>query len=90
MKSIIAKKVGMTQLFDENSISMGVTVLDVSGCRVVQIKSNEKDGYSAAQLTIGSAKNVAKPLLQLPSKINFIIVFVVMNELNGISLQVSQ
>ena len=36
MKSIIAKKVGMTQLFDENSISMGVTVLDVSGCRVVQ------------------------------------------------------
>ena len=70
MKSIIAKKVGMTQLFDENSISMGVTVLDVSGCRVVQIKSNEKDGYSAAQLTIGSAKNVAKPLAEHYKKYN--------------------
>ena len=70
MKSIIAKKIGMTQLFDENSISMGVTVLDVSSCRVVQVKSNDKDGYSAAQLTIGSAKNVAKPLAEHYKKYN--------------------
>ena len=60
----------LKDLFDENSISMGVTVLDVSGCRVVQIKSNEKDGYSAAQLTIGSAKNVAKPLAEHYKKYN--------------------
>ena len=70
MKSLIAKKIGMTQLFDENSKAMGVTILDVSSCRVVQIKSDEKDGYSAAQLTIGSAKNVVKPLAEHYKKYN--------------------
>ncbi len=70
MKSLIAKKIGMTQLFDENSKAMGVTILDVSSCRVVQVKSDEKDGYSAAQLTIGSAKNVVKPLAEHYKKYN--------------------
>jgi large subunit ribosomal protein L3 len=70
MKSIIAKKIGMTQLFDENSVALGVTVLDVSGCRVVQMKSDENDGYSAAQLTIGSAKKVVKPLQEHYKKYN--------------------
>ncbi len=63
MKTLIAKKIGMTQIYDENSKSLGVTVLDVSDCRVVQVKNNEKDGYSAVQLTIGSKKNLSKPLL---------------------------
>ena len=62
MKTLIAKKIGMTQIYDENSKSLGVTVLDVSGCRVVQVKNNEKDGYSAVQLTIGKKKNLSKPL----------------------------
>ena len=62
MKTLIAKKIGMTQIYDENSKSLGVTVLDVSGCRVVQVKNNEKDGYSAVQLTIGTKKNLSKPL----------------------------
>jgi large subunit ribosomal protein L3 len=70
MKSIIAKKIGMTQLFDENSVALGVTLLDVSGCRVVQIKSDENDGYNAAQLTIGSAKKVVKPLHEHYKKYN--------------------
>ena len=70
MKSLIAKKIGMTQLFDENSKAMGVTILDVSSCRVVQVKSDEKDGYSAAQLTIGLAKNVVKPLAEHYKKYN--------------------
>ena len=52
----------MTQIYDENSKSLGVTVLDVSDCRVVQVKNNEKDGYSAVQLTIGKKKNLSKPL----------------------------
>jgi large subunit ribosomal protein L3 len=64
MKTLIAKKVGMTQIFDEESNAKGVTVLDISGCRVVQIKSTEKDGYAAAQLTIGSKKKVNKPTQQ--------------------------
>jgi len=41
---------------------LGVTVLDVSDCRVVQVKNNDIDGYSAAQLTIGYKKNSTKPL----------------------------
>ena len=62
MKTLIAKKIGMTQIYDENSKSLGVTVLDVSDCRVVQVKNNEKDGYCAVQLTIGTKKNLSKPL----------------------------
>jgi len=62
MNTLIAKKIGMTQIFDENSNSLGVTVLDVSDCRVVQVKSTQKDGYSAVQLTIGSKKKLPKPL----------------------------
>ncbi len=62
MKTLIAKKIGMTQIYDENSKSLGVTVLDVSDCRIVQVKNNENDGYSAVQLTIGTKKNLSKPL----------------------------
>ena len=58
MKALIAKKVGMTQVYDTQSKSIAVTVLDVSSCRAVQIKSLESDGYNAVQLTIGkSTKN---------------------------------
>ena len=70
MKTLIAKKVGMTQIFDENSSALGVTVLDVSDCRIVQVKSQDKDGYDAAQLTIGSAKNVNKPISEHYKKYN--------------------
>ncbi len=62
MNTLIAKKIGMTQIFDENSNSLGVTVLDVSDCRVVQVKNTQKDGYNAVQLTIGSKKKLSKPL----------------------------
>ena len=62
MNTLIAKKIGMTQIFDENSNSLGVTVLDVSDCRVVQVKNSQKDGYDAVQLTIGSKKKLSKPL----------------------------
>ncbi len=62
MNTIIAKKVGMTQIFDENSNALGVTILDVSSCRVVQVKNLTSDGYSAVQLTIGTKKNVTRPL----------------------------
>ena len=70
MKTLIAKKVGMTQIFDENSSALGVTVLDVSDCRIVQVKSQDKDGYDAAQLTIGAAKNVNKPITEHYKKYN--------------------
>ena len=62
MNSLIAKKIGMTQIFDENSNSLGVTVLDVSDCRVVQVKNIQNDGYQAVQLTIGSKKKLSRAL----------------------------
>ena len=70
MNTLIAKKVGMTQIFDENSSALGVTVLDVSDCRIVQVKCEDKDGYNAAQLTIGTAKNVNKPISEHYKKYN--------------------
>ena len=70
MNTLIAKKVGMTQIFDDNSSALGVTVLDISDCRIVQVKSEDKDGYNAAQLTIGKAKNINKPLSEHYKKYN--------------------
>ena len=52
-KSIVATKVGMTQVWDEDDHIVPVTVLRVQPCRVVQIKTQERDGYSALQVTYG-------------------------------------
>jgi large subunit ribosomal protein L3 len=52
-KSIVATKVGMTQVWDEDNRIVPVTVLRVEPCRVVQIKTQERDGYSALQVTYG-------------------------------------
>ena len=52
-KSIVATKVGMTQVWDEDNRIVPVTVLRVQPCRVVQIKTQERDGYSALQVTYG-------------------------------------
>lgn len=53
MAGMIGKKVGMTQIFDENGNAVGVTVLEVGPCPVVQIKTTENDGYEAVQLGFG-------------------------------------
>ena len=52
-KSIVATKVGMTQVWDDENRVVPVTVLRVQPCRVVQIKTPERDGYSALQVTYG-------------------------------------
>src|SRR3546814_17781640 len=52
-KSIVATKVGMTQVWDEDKRIVPVTVLRVQPCRVVQIKTQERDCYSALQVTYG-------------------------------------
>ncbi|SHH72282.1 large subunit ribosomal protein L3 [Sporobacter termitidis DSM 10068] len=49
-KAIIGKKVGMTQIFDDNGKVVPVTVIEAGPCVVVQKKSEDKDGYSAVQL----------------------------------------
>ncbi len=50
MKAIIGRKVGMSQLFDENGRMIPVTVIEAGPCAVVQKKTKEKDGYEAVQL----------------------------------------
>lgn len=52
-KSIVATKVGMTQVWDDENRIVPVTVLRVQPCRVVQIKTEEHDGYNALQVTFG-------------------------------------
>ena len=60
---VIAKKVGMTRLFQEDGRHVPVTVLALEGNQVVARKETDRDGYVAVQLGAGVAKvkNVAKP-----------------------------
>ena len=62
MKGLIGKKLGMTQVYDENGVLIPVTVIEVGPCVVTAVKTVERDGYSAIQLGYGSrkAKNVTK------------------------------
>jgi len=53
-KCIIGKKIGMTQLFDENGNVIPVTVVEAGPCVVVQRKTTENDGYEAVQIGFGA------------------------------------
>ena len=61
---LIAKKLGMSRIFQADGTHVPVTVLSVEGLQVVNVKTAEKDGYNAVQLGTGAvkAKNVSKPL----------------------------
>lgn len=63
-KGLIGKKIGMTQLFDDNGNVVPVTVLEVGPCPVVQKKTIENDGYEAIQLGFAAQKpqRVNKPM----------------------------
>ena len=56
MEGLIAKKIGMTQVYDADGNRTCVTVLECGPCPVVQLKTLENDGYVAAQLGFGSQK----------------------------------
>ena len=60
---LLAQKLGMTRVFTEEGGHVPVTVLRVDNCRVVAVRTAEKDGYVAVQLGVGRAKvkNVSKP-----------------------------
>jgi large subunit ribosomal protein L3 len=53
---LIAKKMGMTRLFTEDGNHLPVTVLKVDDCRVIAVRTAEKEGYAAVQLGTGKAK----------------------------------
>jgi large subunit ribosomal protein L3 len=56
MKGIIGKKVGMTQVFDENGNVIPVTVIQAGPCYVTQVRTADRDGYIAIQLGFGETK----------------------------------
>ena len=64
IKGLIGKKLGMTQIFTEDGNVVPVTVIEAGPCPIVQIKTLEKDGYSAAQLAFSDTteKRISKPL----------------------------
>jgi large subunit ribosomal protein L3 len=58
---ILGRKVGMTQIFDERGSLMGVTVIEAGSCRVLRVRTLEKDGYRAVQLGYGTRRRPIKP-----------------------------
>ena len=62
-KGLIGKKIGMTQIFDDNGNVIPVTVVEAGPCTVVQKKTVENDGYEAVQVGFGEVKigRVNKP-----------------------------
>ncbi len=59
---LMAKKIGMTQVFRQDGRPVPVTLVQAGPCVVTQIKSQEKDGYESVQLGFGPAKRLNKPL----------------------------
>jgi len=53
LKGLIGKKIGMTQVFDEQGVAQPVTIIEAGPCFVTQVRNPEKDGYSAVQLGFG-------------------------------------
>lgn len=63
-KGLLARKIGMTQLFNPDGTLSAVTVLEAGPCQVLGLRTPEKDGYAAARLVFGpvKAKRLSRPL----------------------------
>ena len=62
VRGILGEKLGMTQVFTESGRAVPVTVIQAGPCRVVQVKTPERDGYAAIQLGFRSRSRTSKPL----------------------------
>ena len=69
-KAILGKKLGMTQIFDNNGLVVPVTVVQAGPCYVSQIKTVSNDGYSAVQMVYGDVREklLNKPMLGMLKK----------------------
>ena len=65
MMGLIGRKIGMTQLFDEKGDAVPVTVIEAGPCTVTEVRTSERDGYTALQLGFGTNKEsrFTKPVL---------------------------
>ena len=64
MIALLAKKVGMSQVFDDQGRVVPVTLLSCGPCTVAQVKTPEKDGYAAVQIGFGTRreKRITRPI----------------------------
>jgi large subunit ribosomal protein L3 len=62
VEGILGKKIGMTQIFEEDGTAVPVTVIDTAQNVVVQVKTKDSDGYEAVQLGYGERKHITKAL----------------------------
>ena len=67
-KAILATKVGMTQIFNDEGMLIPVTVLQAGPCVVTQVKTEENDGYAAVQVGFGE---IREKLVNKPEKGHF-------------------
>ena len=72
MSGILGKKIGMTSIYDESGRNIPVTVIEAGPCVVTQVRTLEKDGYSAIQMAYGEkkVKNTSKAMQQHFAKAN--------------------
>src|SRR5512134_508660 len=65
VSGLLGEKLGMTQVFDDNNRVVPVTVVKAGPCVVTQVRTPERDGYSAVQIAYGDvkARRVTKPML---------------------------
>jgi large subunit ribosomal protein L3 len=71
MKFILGKKLGMSQIFDQNGNQIPVTLIEAGPCQITQIKTRKKDGYEAIQIgfeEIKKSKKIKKSLSKKPFK----------------------
>jgi large subunit ribosomal protein L3 len=61
IQEVIGRKLGMAQMFRDNGEAEAVTVVEAGPCVVVQVKTEAKEGYNAAQLGFGKAKKLKSP-----------------------------
>ncbi|MBI2920920.1 MAG: 50S ribosomal protein L3 [Planctomycetes bacterium] len=62
LQGILGRKLGMTQIFDDDGRWVGVTVIEAGPCPVTQVKTAKTDGYNAVQLGFGRRKRVTKAI----------------------------
>ena len=56
LKGLIGKKIGMTQIFDEDGVAIPITLIEAGPCYVTQIRTEKQDDYSAVQLVFSETK----------------------------------
>jgi large subunit ribosomal protein L3 len=61
MKALLGRKIGMSQVINDDGVVTRVTLVHAGPCTVTQVKTSEKDGYDALQIAYGNGKNINKP-----------------------------